>query len=135
MGKRNETNTVVVHCSATQPRQDVSFDTIKRWHQMERAFIDIGYHWVIERGGSVKQGRALDDWGAHAKGHNHKSVGICLMDGLDDDGQPDDNFTVLQMPMLKFLVTGCQGLWPNVVVKGHYHLNGDKGCLCFNIDQ
>ena len=26
---------------------------------MERAFIDIGYHWVIERDGSVKQGRAV----------------------------------------------------------------------------
>ncbi len=59
MGKRKETNTVVVHCSATKPSQDVTFDTIKRWHLMERAFIDIGYHWVIERDGSVKQGRAV----------------------------------------------------------------------------
>ncbi len=49
MGKRKETNTVVVHCSATRPSQDVTFETIKRWHLMERAFIDIGYHWVIER--------------------------------------------------------------------------------------
>ena len=135
MGKRKETNTVVVHCSATKPSQDVTFDTIKRWHLMERAFIDIGYHWVIERDGSVKQGRAVDDWGAHAKGHNHQSVGICLVGGLNDDGQPDDNFTVLQKRMLKFLVTGCQGLWPDVVVKGHYHLNGDKDCPCFDIDR
>ncbi len=55
MGKRKKTNTVVVHCSATQPRQDMTFDTIKRWHLMARAFIDMGYHWAIERAGSVKQ--------------------------------------------------------------------------------
>ncbi len=76
MNTRKETNTIVVHCTATKPDQDVTFETIKRWHLMERAFIDIGYHWVIERDGSVIQGRALDDWGAHVKGHNHESVGV-----------------------------------------------------------
>ncbi len=101
---------------------------------MARIFIDIGYHWVIERDGSAKQGRALVDWGAHVKGHNHESVGICLVGGLNDDVQPYDNFTVLQKRMFKFLVTGCQGLWPDVVVKGHYHLNGNKHCRCFDID-
>ncbi len=69
------------------------------------------------------------------QGHNHESVGICLVGVLDDDRQPDDNFTVLQMRMLKFLVTGCQVLWPDVLIKGHDHLNGNKECPCFNIDQ
>ncbi len=112
MELRKETNTIVVHCSATKPNQDVTFDTIKRRHLMERAFIDIGYHWVIERDGSVKQGRAIDDWGAHVKSHNHESVGICLVGGLNANGWPDDNFTALQKRMLKFLAAGCQGLWP-----------------------
>ena len=135
MGLRKETNTIVVHCSATKPDQDVTFDTIKRWHLMERAFLDIGYHWVIERDGSVKQGRAIDDWGAHVKGHNHESVGICLVGGLDDEGQPHDNFTPIQKRMLEFLVAGSQSLWPEAVVKGHYHLDGDKDCPCFDTDD
>ncbi len=88
----------------------MTFETIKRWHLMARAFIDIGYHWLIERNGSVKQGRALDDWSAHAKGHNHQSFGISLVGGLNDDGQLDDNFAALQKRMLKFLATGYQGL-------------------------
>ena len=135
MGKRKETNTIVVHCSATKPDQDVTFETIKHWHMMERAFMDIGYHWVIERDGSIQQGRNIDDWGAHVKGHNHESVGICLVGGLNDNGWPDDNYTGQQKRMLKFLVKGCQGLWPEAVVKGHYHFNEDKDCPCFDIDQ
>ena len=129
-----ETNTIVVHCSATKPEQNVNFETIKRWHLMERAFIDIGYHWVIERDGSVKQGRPIDDWGAHAQGHNHESVAICLVGGLDSDNDPCDNFTRLQKRMLKFLVGGCLQLWPEAVVKGHYQLNEDKDCPCFDVD-
>ncbi|MCL6270269.1 N-acetylmuramoyl-L-alanine amidase [Sansalvadorimonas sp. 2012CJ34-2] len=135
MGKRNETNTIVVHCSATKPDQSVTFDTIKRWHLMERAFMDIGYHWVIERDGSVKQGRPIDDWGAHVKGHNHESVGICLVGGTDQDGNAEDNFTSIQKRMLKFLVGGCLQLWPEAVVKGHYHFNRDKDCPSFDIEQ
>jgi N-acetylmuramoyl-L-alanine amidase len=133
MGKRNETNVVVVHCSATRPDSKVTFDDIRRWHMMERAFMDIGYHFVIERDGSLKQGRAIDDWGAHVKGHNHESVGICLVGGMDARGQAEDNFTPLQKQMLRFLVAGCRGLWPGVTVKGHHHYNRDKDCPSFDV--
>ena len=135
MGKRKETNTIVVHCSATRPEQQVTFETIKRWHRNERAFIDIGYHWVIERDGTVKQGRPIDDWGAHVRGRNHESVGICLIGGLNSENAGEDNFTKLQKRMLKFLVGGCLQLWPDAVVKGHYHLDGGKECPCFDIDD
>ncbi|MTI15129.1 N-acetylmuramoyl-L-alanine amidase [Sansalvadorimonas verongulae] len=133
MGKRKETNTIVVHCSASKPEQLVDFDTIKRWHMMERAFIDIGYHWVIERDGTVKQGRPIDDWGAHVKGHNHESVGICLVGGLDSDCKPQDNFTEKQKRMLKFLVAGCLNLWPEAKVVGHTHLDQEKACPSFDV--
>ncbi len=135
MTTRTETNIVVVHCSATKADQDVTFETIKRWHMLERAFIDIGYHWVIARDGSVIQGRCIDDWDAHVLEHNHESVGICLVGGLDKNGGADDNFTPIQKHMLKFLVAGCQSLWPEAVVKGHYHFNGDKDCPCFDVEQ
>ena len=135
MGKRKETNTIVVHCSATKPSQKVNFHVIRRWHLMKRAFIDIGYHWVIERDGTVKQGRPIDDWGAHVKGHNHESIGICLVGGLNEKGWPEDNFTPLQKRMLKFLLGGCLQLWPEAEVKGHYELNNNKDCPCFDVED
>ena len=134
MGKRKETNYIVVHCSATRANQNVSFDDIKRWHTVERAFLDIGYHWVIERDGSVKQGRALDEWGAHVKGHNHESIGICLVGGLDMYNQVEDNFTPLQKRMLKLLIAGHQALFPDVEVRGHNHFNVEKECPGFPVE-
>ena len=133
MGKRKETNYIVVHCSATRANQNVTFDDIKRWHTMERAFLDIGYHWVIERDGTVKQGRSVDEWGAHAKYHNHETVGICLVGGLDENNQPEDNFTPEQKRMLKFLIAGHQVLYPEAIVHGHYHFSKIKTCPNFDV--
>lgn len=134
MGKRTETNYLIIHCSATRGNQNITFEDIKRWHTMERAFIDIGYHWVIERDGSVKQGRPVDDWGAHAKGHNHESVGICLVGGLDKHNEPEDNFTPLQKRMLKLLIAGHQALYPHIEVRGHIHFNAEKACPGFPVE-
>ena len=89
---------------------------------------------MIEWDGSVRQGRPIDDWGAHVKGYNHESVAICLVGGLNFDNDLCDNFTRLQKHILKFLAGGCQQLWPEAVVKGHYHLNEDKDCPCFDVD-
>ncbi|MET4695021.1 N-acetylmuramoyl-L-alanine amidase [Endozoicomonas lisbonensis] len=135
MGKRTETNFIIIHCSATRPSQDVDFEDIKRWHMLERAFFDIGYHWVIERDGSLKQGRPIGDWGAHAKGHNHESVGICLVGGLGDSSQPEDNFTAAQKQILKLLVAGHQAVYPTAIVKGHNHFNKTKDCPCFAVKE
>ncbi len=133
MGKRTETNYIVIHCSATRANQNITFDDIKRWHRMERAFIDIGYHWVIERDGSVKQGRPVDDWGAHVKKHNHESIGICLVGGLDSNNQPEDNFTSQQKRMLKMLIAGHKALYPEATIKGHDHFDKTKDCPCFAV--
>ncbi|WP_263080081.1 N-acetylmuramoyl-L-alanine amidase [Endozoicomonas sp. Mp262] len=135
MAKRKETHFIVLHCSATRADQKVSFEDIKRWHMLERAFMDIGYHWVIERDGSVKQGRGCEQWGAHCRGHNHESVGICLVGGLNKEGDPEDNFTAIQKQMLKLLVTGLQSLYPVAQVKGHNHFNRLKDCPCFDVEQ
>jgi len=43
----------------------------------------IGYHYYIEKDGSVHQGRADTDVGAHCKGYNDKSIGICLAGNFD----------------------------------------------------
>lgn len=98
------TNLIVIHCSAS-PNADALFRgqvgkpnfqnpamVIDQWHA-ERGFKRaeewrqrqnydlkaIGYHYVIDRAGYVETGRHLDEIGAHAKGYNQKSIGICLV--------------------------------------------------------
>lgn len=57
----------------------------------------IGYHFVIERDGKVKSGRALNE----ASMHDHlrlakEAVSVCLIGGVDETGNPTNNFTDAQ---------------------------------------
>ena len=133
MDKRKETSAIVVHCSATRINQDITAEDIKRWHMMERGFFDIGYHFVIERDGKLIAGRPVDEWGAHVKGHNHDTVGVCLIGGLDQHNQPENNFTAAQFQQLRFVLAGLHALYPNAEVKGHHYFNSDKDCPCFDL--
>ena len=51
---------------------------IERWH-VDRGFLAIGYHFVVSPSGRVFRGRPVDRLGAHCKGHNVGTLGICLM--------------------------------------------------------
>lgn len=50
---------------------------IRGWH-LDRGFADIGYHKVIRRDGTIENGRDTHLIGAHARGKNRDSLGICL---------------------------------------------------------
>ncbi|WP_020409825.1 N-acetylmuramoyl-L-alanine amidase [Hahella ganghwensis] len=132
--RRAETGYIVVHCSATKADQKVTVDDIRRWHVDERKWSDIGYNWVIERDGGIEQGRNMHGQGAHAFGYNDKSVGICLVGGLDEDGQPEDNFTSEQFESLRKLIDFQLHVYPGAKVLGHRDLPGvHKDCPCFDV--
>ena len=68
---------IVVHHSVS-PRT-TTFEEIKRWHlERKRPFNDIGYHFVVVNKGVVRRGRTIDDTGAHVRGHNRRTLGICV---------------------------------------------------------
>jgi len=49
-------------------------------HQHANGWADIGYHFVIDRGGRIWEGRELRWQGAHAGGQaNRGNIGICLL--------------------------------------------------------
>lgn len=50
---------------------------IQREH-LGRGFADIGYHFYITRKGNCYAGRPIEYVGAHCKGHNRDTIGICL---------------------------------------------------------
>lgn len=39
---------------------------------------EIGFHFVIDLNGDVERGRAIEKAGAHCRGYNQDSIGICL---------------------------------------------------------
>ena len=72
---------IIIHCSATTEGKDFTVEDIDRWHR-QRGFNGIGYHFVIYRDGSIHAGRSKRQIGAHCKGHNTISLGICYI-GVD----------------------------------------------------
>ena len=67
---------IIIHCSATREGQQIPVDTIRDWH-LAKGWNDIGYHFYIDLDGTINKGRDIDKIGAHCKGHNRNSIGIC----------------------------------------------------------
>ena len=72
---------IVVHHSATETGNAAFFRVL---HRLVNGWNDIGYHFVIGNGslsgdGEIEKGRALPFQGAHARGANKDSIGICLV--------------------------------------------------------
>ena len=111
---------------------DVSAKDIDRWHR-ERGWLGIGYHFVIKRDGTLEKGRHISASGAHAKGYNNRSIGICLVGGVAEDKKtPENNFTEAQMLSLKCLLMKLTEDFPQAEVIGHRDVNPHKACPSFN---
>ena len=95
MGVTNNPTKIIVHCSDSPDDRNVTSKEIRQWH-LDRGWSDIGYHYVIRRDGVVEQGRDDSVKGAHTKGHNTGSLGICLVGRL--------KFTEEQIEQLVWLI-------------------------------
>lgn len=122
---------IIVHCSATRPDQHVTAADVRRWHTRERGFRDIGYHFVIETDGRIARGRPLDQTGAHCRGHNARSVGICYMGGIGSDGKPADTRTTRQKKAMLSLLTALARAFPQARIHSHRDF-APKACPCFD---
>lgn len=131
--ERETTKTLIVHCAATMPTMNIGLREIRQWHK-ERGFLDVGYHFIIRRDGTIETGRDVKQVGAHTVGQNETSVGICLVGGVDDKMQPQANFTTQQMTTLRKLLADLKGLFPQAVVKGHRDFAA-KACPSFDVKR
>ena len=135
---------IVIHCTATEAGKEYTVEEITKWHQA-RGFRTIGYHFLIHLNGTISNGRSINEIGAHAKGYNRRSIGICYIGGLLH-GEPFDTRTPAQIESIRLLVKVIQSIFPSRIV-GHrdlsVDLNGDgivsksewmKQCPCFNVE-
>ena len=51
---------------------------------------DIGYHFVVDRGGRVWEGRDIHLQGAHVKNHNEGNIGVCCLGNFDEQSPSDE---------------------------------------------
>lgn len=126
-------NKVIIHCSATREGAHYDVDTIRKWH-LERKFKDIGYHYLIYIDGTIVAGRGLDLSGAHTKGHNKDSIGICYIGGLDKNNKPKDTMNEKQELSLLELIYSIRTLFGNLTIHGHNEYS-NKACPSFKVSE
>jgi N-acetylmuramoyl-L-alanine amidase len=133
-----EIKKIILHCSDSDFG---SASLIRKWHVKERGWDDIGYHYVITNGvqasmypyvleddGVIQEGRPVEISGAHVKGQNSHSIGICLIG--------KHHFTARQLydslPTLLQILLPTYGLtFDNVY--GHNEFNPEKTCPNFSV--
>lgn len=123
---------IIIHCSATPEGKDFDWTDIDRWHK-QRGWSGIGYHYVIKLNGNIQSGRALEKIGAHAKGYNRKSIGVCYIGGVDNKLRPKDTRTPEQKKALIDLLNFLKLEHPEAEILGHRDLpNVTKACPSFH---
>lgn len=124
---------IVVHCSATRVDTPLPPKTLDRLHR-KRGFRCTGYHYYLRRSGEVVNTRPVEYSGAHAKGYNAHSIGVCYEGGLDLYGHPADTRTPEQRKSLYQLLADLQETYPHARVCGHRDLpHVHKACPCFDV--
>lgn len=136
-------NLIVIHCAATPngksmfrsiPGRALNMTPVEVVDEMHRArgfartadfrarqnpeLTSIGYHFLIYTNGAVVTGRHLEEVGAHVRGFNSKSIGICML-GTDE-------FTAAQWKSLAVLVHTLSEAHPAARVCGHRDLSPDQ---------
>jgi len=124
---------IIVHCSATKEGQEIKAETIDQWHK-QRGWSGIGYHYVISLDGRIEYGREITRQGAHVKGHNKGSIGICYIGGLDELLKPKDTRTPEQKESLLLIIRALKKMHPNATIHGHNEF-ANKACPCFNVEE
>ena len=122
---------IIIHCSATRESQQVSVDTIRDWH-LAKGWNDIGYHFYIDLDGTIHKGRDIDKMGAHCKGRNRNSIGICYCGGVEADGKtPKDTRTQEQKESLLHVLKTLKAMYPESMIYSHNEF-ANKACPSFD---
>lgn len=112
--RRNKTDEIILHHAEASR---ASVEEVNRWH-LERGWTGIGYHFYIRKDGRIYRGRPEWAVGAHAQGHNNRSVGICCEGMYMTETMPKAQFDALV-----WLVREEMAKYPGAKVLRHKDVN------------
>ena len=119
---------IILHHSLTKDSQTVSWNSIRYYHMEILGWRDIGYQYGIELIGNTYEiltGRMLNESGAHTRGMNNKSVGICFVNNFDLIVPPTRQWK-LGIKLVKSLMEILD--IPKEKVFGHREFSSYKSC-------
>ena len=115
----------MVHCSDTEDDEKLNARDIHKMH-LGFGWDGIGYHKVINRSGKIENGRPEFWVGAHVKGQNESSLGVCLIGRY--------KFTKKQFLSLEKILRKWKHIYPKARIIGHRDIgNTKKTCPNFDV--
>lgn len=110
--ENNPREIVLHHAEAS----NCTVQDIHSWH-LANGWIGIGYHFFIDKQGSVYRGRPENALGAHCPKHNSISLGVCF-----EGNFMIENITQEQIDSYKELVQYICSKYGNIDIYGHKEL-------------
>ena len=112
--RRSKTDEVILHHAEAS---SATVWDINAWH-LSNGWVGIGYHYYIRKDGSIYRGRPEWAVGAHATGHNDRSIGICCEGAYMTETMP-----AAQLASLKALLRDIMGRYGTLALKRHRDVN------------
>ena len=125
-------NEAILHYSATPEGKPFDVKDIRDWHVNGNGWSDVGYHYVIKLDGTIQEGRPIVKTGAHCKGHNRGSVGICYIGGGITEGK--DTRTPEQKDSIDLLLRELIEKYGILKISGHNQYSSKK-CPGFDVPK
>lgn len=121
----------IVHCSDSDYDYHDDISVIDEWHK-ERGWTCVGYHFFIRKNGEYQRGRPIRYVGAHCKGHNYNSIGICLAGKTEFE---QIQYKMLKTIFHKLLITFDMSYAhrSNFYIFHHRDYNPNKTCPNFDL--
>ena len=120
---------LIVHHSASPLSTMV--EDVRSWHVEGNGWDDIGYHWLVPSDGQLVIGRPLHLEGAHTRGYNRQSLGVCL---IGDNTDPVERWRPAQVETLMRLWLACRTVYgAELALEGHRDITGPS-TICPGVD-
>lgn len=138
MLRKTPIDTIMVHCTATPPKREVTVAELDAWHKaenFERCSNGhyAGYHLLVHIDGSYERIRPDNERGQHCpqSNMNNRAVSVCYVGGVDNNNKPCDTRTEAQKKTLVTLLRTLRAKYPNAQIVGHRDY-ASKACPSFD---
>ena len=111
---RSGTSEIILHHAEAS---HASVEDVNQWH-LNNGWTGIGYNYYIRKDGTIWRGRPEWAVGAHAIGHNDKSIGICCEGAYMTETMP-----AAQLAALKDLIRDIMSRYSNLKLLRHKDVN------------
>ena len=125
---------IIIHHSLTRDSDTVSWNPIRQYH-LAKGWIGIGYHAGVEMingHAEILLGRTWSQTGAHTRGENYHSLGLCIVGNFDDEPpRPEILDAAIMVTRLWMRLYNIEA----DKVYGHNHFANYKSCPGHNFDM